>query len=48
MDKNKRLKNQELSEEEKYEILLSMSETDDENINSDGTLLDDDGSVYFL
>lgn len=48
MDKNKRLKNQELSEEEKYEILLSMSETDDENINSDGTLLDDDVSVYFL
>jgi len=48
MDKPKRLKNQELSEEEKLEILLSMSGTEDDNINSDGTLLDDDGAVYFL
>lgn len=48
MDKPKRQKNQELSEEEKLEILLSMSGAEDDNINPDGTLLDDDGSVYFL
>lgn len=48
MDKPKRPKNHELSEEEKYEILLSMTETEDDNTNFDGTLLDDDGSVYFI